>query len=313
VRRSRASWIVAVVAIAAIGTPLVSSAAASGTSALVTLAASSRATALYYLNSQAARTILRRSFRTGHSTVIASGLNEPTGIVKVGDQLWWEQYSQHPCKKDPGDPDPGVIMSITLNTGSAKPRRVLSCITAEDGLIAARGFLYFAQENGIGRVGLSGHHLNRRFIRLTTQKEGDSLDGLATDGRHLYFSECDRDEIGRVDLNGQHLSYRFVSTGHKTCPQALAVGGAYLYWSDLGPIGRAHLNGTHVQHVWMLTHTGGGFSLAADAHHIYWDWQSGPEGSPDYVGRVDSDKHDLTKRWLLGQGPFLLLSPSASR
>jgi hypothetical protein len=252
---------------------------------------------------------LRRSFATGRTSTIVTHADAPTAITKVGDQLYWEQFATRPCRNDNY---PSTIMTLSLATKKPKATAFLRCLSSSDGVVAEHGFLYFAESNGIGRIGLDHHQLKRRYIPLTTQPEGDSLDGLASNGTDLYFSRCDDDGIGRVALDGSDLSYNFLQTGHKSCPQALAIGNGHIYWSDLNPIGRARLDGTKVQRSWQSIRSGQGpYFLAADQRHVYWSW-GGAASTPSYVGRVGTDHRHFTKRWASGQGAFLLTTPGSA-
>jgi hypothetical protein len=271
----------------------------------------SRSGNLFYV-SETDGAILRHSFRTGHFAIVAKGLNGPTAIVKVGHRLVWEQQAGNACKRYRNADE---IMSLSLARKSAKPRVLLGCLNdeTEGGFVFSHGYLYIAMSNGIGRVGLHGRHFDRRYIALSQEADGASLNGLASDGSYLYFSRCLAGTIGRVAFNGSALSYGFVKTGYKSCPQAVAVGNGHIYWSDLNPIGRARLDGTHVQRNWLSIRSDEGpFFLAADAYHVYWDW-GGAAGSPSYVGRVRTNRNDFTKPWARGQGAFLLTSPGANR
>jgi sugar lactone lactonase YvrE len=124
------------------------------------------------------------------------------------------------------------------------------------GLVAADGWLYWADENAIGRVRPDGAHLTRRFIAPPQENGGGVANGLATDGQHLFFSRCQDNEIGRVDTNGRGLALSFIKLPAKTCPQALAVGNNHVYWAELvSYVGRATLRGTGASDTWLNIHS----------------------------------------------------------
>ncbi len=179
------------------------------------------------------------------------------------------------------------------------------------GLVAADGWLYWADESAIGRVRPDGAKLSRNFIKLSQQSGGGVADGLATDGHHLYFSRCQSGQIGRVSFGGSGLA--FIKLPKDSCPQGLAVGGGELYWAELGGyVGHATLQGTHIVSKWLNIHTSQGpFNLAADRDHVYWDW-GGVAGSPFHVGRARVSGRGFDRSIFLGQGAFLLTSPGAN-
>ncbi len=179
------------------------------------------------------------------------------------------------------------------------------------GLVAADGWLYWADENAIGRVRPNGARLSRQFIKLPQQTGGGIADGLATDGHHLFFSRCQDDEIGRVNYGGGSPS--FIKLPQGSCPQGLAIGSGDLYWAELGGyVGHATLQGTRVVSKWLAIHTSQGpFNLAADNDDVYWDW-GGVAGSPVHIGRARVNRRGFHASILLGQGAFLLTSPGAN-
>lgn len=153
--------------------------------------------------------------------------------------------------------------------------------------VGAGGWLYWTDRPGIGRVRPDGAQLSRHFIRKV-----DAATGLATDGRHLYFSDGSS-QIGRVDINGHGRDPSFIRLRRSAVPQGLAVGSGHLYWTEsgVGPpsyIGRATLLGTHADDHWLNLHQlAGPFELAADDRWLYFDWQVGAGPNPPFdVGRA---------------------------
>ncbi len=179
-------------------------------------------------------------------------------------------------------------------------RRLVAGLAGPDSVIAVHGYVYWNDQNAIGRVALNGSHLRRRFIALPQEQGGGVADGLASDGTHLYFSRCEDHTIGRADLNGSHVEERFISVGRRRCPQGIAFAGTHIYWTQLGSgtIGRANRDGRRVDGRWLDIHTGQGpFQVVADGAHVYWTW-GGEDGTPSYTGRADADGSNLDPRFL---------------
>jgi hypothetical protein len=222
------------------------------------------------------------------------------GIALGGSYIYWSTES--------GPSDRGAIMRASLN--GEHVRRLVAGLTSPDSVIAVRGYVYWNDQDAIGRVALDGSHLQRHFIDLAQENGGGVADGLASDGTHLYFSRCENSTIGRADLDGNHIEEGFISLGGKSCPQGLAVGGTHIYWTQLGSetIGRARLDGRDADGRWLNIHSDQGpFQVVADSVYVYWTW-GGEAGSPSYTGRADADRSDLDRRFLAGSlYPMVLL------
>ena len=179
------------------------------------------------------------------------------------------------------------------------------------GLVAADGWLYWADENAIGRVRPNGTKLSRQFIKLPQETGGGVANGLATNGHYLFFSRCQDSEIGRANFGGGGVAY--IKLPKSSCPQGLAIGGSELYWAEIGGhIGRATVEGTHIASNWLNIRTQDGpFNLAADDDDLYWDW-GGVAGSPIHVGRAHVSGRGFESSIFIGQGAFLLTSPGAN-
>jgi hypothetical protein len=225
-----------------------------------------------------------------------------TGMAIGDGQLFWvaEISSDQPIDFT-SVTDPGSVH--TLITGLNFP----------DGLLAAGGWLYYVDQNAIGRVRFNGTGLNRHFINLPQQNGGGVADGLATDGTYLYFSRCQNDEIGRVTLSGAGLTMAFIKLPKFSCPQQLAVGNTHIYWTELAAhVGRAALNGQGASVNWLnIRENDGPFNVAADNTNVYWDW-GGSAGSPYYVGTASAGGTGVRTQYLSGEGAFLLTAPGAS-
>ena len=77
-------------------------------------------------------------------------------------------------------------------------------------------------------------------------------------------------------------------------------------------MGRATLAGTGANDKWLrIRSRQGPFNVAADNHHVYWDW-GGVAGTPMHVGRARVNGAGFVKSLFEGQGAFLLTSPGAN-
>jgi hypothetical protein len=237
--------------------------------------------AINRLNLSGARTITR---------VVELGEVNLFGIALAGPYLYWSTEA--------GPHDRGAIMRATLDGHNV--RQMVGGLPAPASLIAIHGFVYWSDQDAIGRIALNGSKLRRRFIALPQEPGGGVADGLATDGTHLYFTRCADDTIGRAALNGGHLDLRYIALGPMSCPQGISAGGQHLYWTELpaGTIGRATLTGHDIDGHWLDIHSNQGpFQVAADTTHVYWTW-GGVDGSPSYTGQADTNRTHIDPRFL---------------
>jgi hypothetical protein len=226
-----------------------------------------------------------------------------TGIAIAGDRLFW--VAETGLRNS--------ISYVTL-TGPARVHNLVTGLEFPVGLVAADGWLFWADQNAIGRVRPNGTHLTRRFIKAPQEPGNNGVaNGLATNGHDLYFTRCLNGEIARVGLNGHGLTLAFIRLSRRSCPQAIAVGNSHLYWGELGSaVGRATLGGKQVNAGWLKVHTAEGpFNVAADNQHVYWDW-GGVADSPFHVARAKVNGTGVNRSILIGQGAFLLTSPGAN-
>jgi hypothetical protein len=254
------------------------------------------ADALYYeAETRAGRLALDRLSLSGPRTsteVVEVGNVNLFGIAVDPPYLFWSFQA--------GPRNRGAIMRASLS--GRHVRRLVGALAAPASVIAVGGYLYWSDQDAIGRVALDGSHLRRRFIVLPREAGAGVADGLASDGVHLYFSRCEDHTIGRVDLNGGRLAAGFLPLGHASCPQGIAVAAGRLYWTELGfgTIGRALVNGRDVNRRWLnIRSDQGPFQVVADSAHVYWSW-GGIDGFPSYTGRADADGSHLDRRFLPG-------------
>jgi hypothetical protein len=263
-------------------------------------AAASAPGQLYYVNGTE---IMRVAVTGGTAQRVANASSDSvTGLAIADGRLFWVDE----------DSSNEAIRYTTLNS----PGQVHTLITGLNfpaGLVAAGGWLYYADQNAIGRVRFNGTGLTRRFIRLPQENGGGVAQGLATDGSHLYFSRCQTGEIGRVALSGASLNLGFIKLPRNACPQQLAVGNTHIYWTELGGhVGRAGLNGLGAADTWLnIREAQGPFNVAADNAGVFWDW-GGAAGAPMFVGTASANGTGVRTHFVTGQGAFLLTAPGSS-
>jgi hypothetical protein len=238
---------------------------------------------------------------TAHK-VTRTGTDSLTGITIASGKVFWVTLT-------------GLRDPISFANKNGGPAHVLvRNLNGPVGLVSADGWLFWVDQNAIGRVRPNGTNLNRKFISLPKEPGGSVANGLATDGSHLFFSRCEDHEVGRVDLNGSHKNLSFIKLPSKACPQGMGVGNSHVYWADLsGFVGRATLTGHDAKWNWLNIQSAGEgpFNVAADNAHVFWDW-GGAAGSPVHIGRATVGGTGLNKTFLTGQGAFALTSSGAN-
>ena len=169
---------------------------------------------------------------------------------------------------------------------------------------------YWIEDEAIARADLDTGAVDPVFIALPPPPEDlaalGPAEGLASDGRWLYFASCAHGAIGRVGLDGEGLDGRFVTLGDE-CVQDVAVSGTHIYWPNLdasiaarGTLGRAAIDGSRVQPKWLTTRGAGvlgNWGVAADETHVYWT-SSDPAGGKGYIGRVRADGTGMRPKFL---------------
>jgi hypothetical protein len=222
--------------------------------------------------------------------IVGVGQENLFGLALGGPYIFWTFEA--------GPHNRGAVVRASLD--GRHVRRLVPGLTAPASVLAVHGFVYWADQNEIGRVALDGSHLQRHFIVLPEEFSGGVADGLATDGTHLFFSRCLDNEIGRANLDGSHVDRQFLVLTSKSCPQGIAVAGNHLYWTELaiGRIGRATLGGAGANRKWLNVQTRQGpFQVAADGAHVYWSW-GGVAGSPAFTGRAEANGMHLDRTFL---------------
>ena len=123
----------------------------------------------------------------------------------------------------------------------------------------------------VGRARLDGTGVDEHFISTS----GNTV-GVAADGAHVYWvNSFGSSPIGRASVDGTGVDQDFISSVGPGEPGAVAVGGAYVYWTQryMDTIGRATLDGKGVDQSFISpigdpAVVAGG--LAVHGSHVYW-------------------------------------------
>jgi hypothetical protein len=180
--------------------------------------------------------------------------------------------------------------------------RLVGKLDSPSGVIAVGSRVYWLDGNAIGTVNADGSGVRRKLVVPSQEYGGGVGDGLASDGRYLYFSRGQERSIARVRLDSG-LSLRYIVLGDKHGPLALTYAAGYLYWSDvdhnfLGVIGRASLDGRLVAPEWL--HIGKPpFDVVAGGGVLFWV-HGAVAGQQEYVGRASARGRITTHRFVRG-------------
>lgn len=213
---------------------------------------------------------------------------EPEAMAGSGHRVFWlQQFRQ-------------TTFGSSIRKVSVTGQHPITLVRRVHGaflLAATRHHVFWATSGAIGRVSVDGSRVQRRWlVGIRRQADGIIVDGMATDRRFLYLSQCFRGRIGRVPLAARprHRQVEWIVRGIDTCPAHLEVSGGFIYWSGdtktgAGPgvIGRAPSAGGAPTQIWTRIRSfGGPLSIVAVNGFVYWDWStSGPNGK-HFIGRV---------------------------
>jgi hypothetical protein len=130
-------------------------------------------------------------------------------------------------------------------------------------------YLYWGGSRGIGRIPLYGPEIAQQLVRTES-----TVNGLAVDGSHLYWTTRYGTSVDRANLDGSEQS-PLVSGLEDPC--GVAVNGSFVYWAGTLAVGRARLDGSGVERGFLpTTHSFHSCGVAVDSDHIYWGDAGGP-------------------------------------
>ena len=117
----------------------------------------------------------------------------------------------------------------------------------------------------IGMGDQDGGHVVRDLLDV-----GNSLSDVAVDGNQVYWTHGSG-QVGRAEISGSrliHVNSRFLAGPGFAA--GIAVAGEFIYWGNSQGIGRAELNGSHVDADFIHDASIEGDSLTISGDHLYW-------------------------------------------
>jgi len=183
--------------------------------------------------------------------------------------------------------------------GLDKPTRLVVLFAAFAAFVfpaQASAFVYWSNEapgGPIGRADLDGGDVNQGFLH------GDSPEGIASEGTHVYWTNYNEGTIGRAGSDGSEPDQSFIS-GAKT-PFGLAVGADHIYWTNVinNTIGRANLDGSEADQSFISANSPGG--IAVGDEHVYWV----NEGT-DTIGRANLEGGEVEQSFISAPGAIAI-------
>jgi hypothetical protein len=184
---------------------------------------------------------------------------------------------------------------------------------------ATHRFVFWEQPRSIGRVRVDGTNRRREWLVLRHQARGyPMVDAIGAHGGYLYMSQCLRNRIGRVPIAAprRERQVEWFIRGVRTCPEDLAFGRRFIYWSGAtlagaGIIGRAPIGGGEPVNRWtMVDSQDGPWDVALAGRFVYWTWGgSGPNGQT-FLARVRRDGTQMNRHFRkIGSSPMTATTP----
>jgi virginiamycin B lyase len=222
---------------------------------------------------------------TGVDQRFITAVRDPEGVAVYGSHIYWTSAR---------NTGPGWIGRANLN-GTGVDRRFITVTFATVAIAVNRHGIYWTQFNGtIGRASLNGRHVDQHLVRGLANP-----DGVAVQGSHIYWTASTKigagaaAVIGRAGLSGRNVNRRFIGDagGRGVVFSGIAANARSLYWGaitthGIGWIGRASLNGTHVEKRFLVPRSAWPEGIALSSAEIFWG-NGGPQQHA--IGRVTLD------------------------
>jgi virginiamycin B lyase len=213
-------------------------------------------------------------------------------------QLFW---SEPATSRGPSGTGINTIWRANLS-GSGINRNFVRGLSIPGAVAVAGTHVYWSDDEAgtIGRATLAGTHVQRNFIDRTT-------DALAVTHRYIYFVttfDFKTGQMWRANLDGSQ-AHELFSVGSGGYFGGLAATASHLYWSnrDKGSIGRANINGTHVQ-PHFITGLKDPNGLATSQTSLYWA-STDPGTTSNSIGRANINGTHVRRNFITGASyPF---------
>jgi hypothetical protein len=226
---------------------------------------------------------------------LASGAAAPGGRSAAGSTAAHIYWTEPETSKGPSGSGINTIWRAGLN-GTPVNRNFIPSFEVPGPVAVDASHIYFSnnENGGIGRANLNGTHVNLNFINATG-------DALALTSSHIYWTEIGASggSVWQANLDGSHKQ-RLASLGSGSYFGGLAIAGGQIYWTnrDKGTIGRAALNGTHVNRR-LITALANPTGLAVANGNLYWASATSGTGNGS-IGRAKVSGTGVQRQFITG-------------
>lgn len=172
----------------------------------------------------------------------------------------------------------------------------------------AQAFVYFTYGDdrwggGIGRAANDGSNVE---IEIVDRIRAERVTGPASDGRHVYWLNLDRNTIGRANLDGSRAKPNFLAVapppgGPPNSASGgfgqLAISDGWIYFLLNGSLGRVAKDGSQLTPRLL---DGYADAMAVGEGRLYWSYTAagGRLTSQNYIGRANLDGSDIDSTFI---------------
>jgi virginiamycin B lyase len=211
---------------------------------------------------------------TGIDESFIIGAQNLIAVAVHGDHIYWTNVG-------PGGLGNGPIGRARLDGTKVEQDWIIAGGPA--GVVVEGEHIYWTNDGeagalgggqSVGRARLDGTHVEQSFITGASNPNG-----IAANRTHVYWANAGSGTVGRAKLDGTEVNQSFITEGFIVSPPGdpidaigpvgLAIDCDHLYWTTDGAIGRARLDGTHVDQGF-ITSAGEPRALAVDRSHVFW-------------------------------------------
>ncbi len=230
------------------------------------------------------------------------GNGSVTGMTIASGKVFWVTLTgQH-----------DTLSFAAKNGGSAHV--LVRNLNTPRGLVSADGWLFWVDQNAIGRVRPNGTGSTASSSSCRRRPAAASPMAWLPTATICSSAAARATRSAGSTCPAPTRACRSSSSRTRPARRAWLSVTPIVYWADLaGFVGRSTLTGHGANGSWLNIRAAGQgpFNVAADNAHVFWDW-GGAAGSPVHVGRATVSGTGLNKNFLTGQGAFALTSPGAN-